>query len=219
MSDIAMALNKQGKVALDAKGYPDQKGIDAIFEELDYQRASQAYLWAMPAVGMEGQALMQKHFGATGPYDSLLLFGADVVGGMLTPNSTVGYVITMSNLLETGPLVLENPEGETAGILMDYWQRWIADVGLPGPSKGKSEKLLILGPGQEVPDGAEGYRVVHSLSGLFGRAAIRRSGRLHYHVVCEIAGLRYCWGHNGVAWGRHISWSALVHHVGLWLNV
>lgn len=156
-----------GKVTLDAKGYPDQEGVDAIFEEMDFQRASQAYLWALPAVGMEGQFLMQKHFGATGAYDSLLLYGADVVGGMLTPNSTVGYVITMANLLETGPLVLENPEGETAGILMDYWQRWIADVGLPGPSKGKSEKLLILGPGQEVPEGAEDYRVVHSLTAAF----------------------------------------------------
>jgi hypothetical protein len=31
---------------------------------------------------MEGQFLMQKHFGATGPYDSLLLYGADAVGGI-----------------------------------------------------------------------------------------------------------------------------------------
>lgn len=156
-----------GEVALDAKGYPDKKGIDMLYEELDFQRASQAFLWGLPAVGMEGQYLMQKNFGATGPYDSLLLYGADVVGGMLTPNSTVGYVITMANLRETGPLVLENPAGKTAGILMDYWQRWIADVGLPGPSKGDSEKLLILGPGQTAPDGADDYRVVHSLTAVF----------------------------------------------------
>lgn len=156
-----------GPVTLDAKGYPDQKGIDTIYDELDYQRACQAYVWALPAVGMEGQFLMQKHFGATGPYDTLLLYGADTVGGMLTPNTSVGYVVTMADLLATGPLVLENPEGETAGILMDYWQRWIADVGLTGPAKGKAEKLLILGPGQEMPAGAEGYRVVRSLTAGF----------------------------------------------------
>ena len=154
-------------VALDAKGYPNKEGIDKLYDELDYQRACQAFVWALPAVGMEGQSLMQKNFGATGPYDSLLLYGANVVGGMLTPNSSVGYVITVPNLLETGPLVLEVPEGEIAGILMDYWQRWIGDVGLPGPAKGKSEKLLILGPGQETPDGAEGYRVVRSLTASF----------------------------------------------------
>ena len=56
-----------GPVTLDAKGYPDQKGIDTIYDELDFQRACQAYVWALPAVGMEGQFLMQKHFGATGP--------------------------------------------------------------------------------------------------------------------------------------------------------
>jgi hypothetical protein len=156
-----------GPVTLDAKGYPDQKGIDTIYDEIDYQRACQAYVWALPAVGMEGQFLMQKHFGATGPYDTLLLYGADTVGGMLTPNTTVGYVVTMANLLETGPLVLENPEGETVGLLMDYWQRWIADFGLTGPAQGKAEKLLILGPGQEVPAGAEGYRVVRSLTAVF----------------------------------------------------
>jgi hypothetical protein len=157
-----------GSVTLDAKGYPDQKGIDALYEELDFQRAAQTYLWAIPAVGMEGQRLMQKNFGATGPYDSLLLYGAEVVGGMLTPNSSVGYVITVPNLLETGPLVLEVPAGEIAGILMDYWQRWIADVGQPGPTQGKSsEKLLVLGPGQETPDGAEDYRIVRSLTAGF----------------------------------------------------
>jgi len=156
-----------GTVTLDAKGYPDQRGIDTIFDELDYQRACQSYVWALPAVGLEGQLLIQKHFGATGPYDTLLLYGADVVSGMLTPNTSVGYVVTMANLLETGPLVLENPEGETVGLLMDYWQRWIADVGLPGPAKGKAEKLLVLGPGQEVPAGADAYRVVRSQTAMF----------------------------------------------------
>lgn len=156
-----------GTVPLDARGYPEQKGVDTLFDELDYQRACQAFIWGLPAVGMEGQLLMQKHFGATGPYESLLLYGADVVGGMLTPNTSVGYVVTMANLLDTGPLVLENPAGQTAGIMMDYWQRWIADFGLTGPSKGRSEKLLVLGPDQETPPGAEGYRVVHSLTAVF----------------------------------------------------
>jgi hypothetical protein len=48
-----------GSVSLDEKGYPDQKGVDTLFEELDYQRACQAYVWALPVVGMEGTLLMR----------------------------------------------------------------------------------------------------------------------------------------------------------------
>ena len=32
-------------------GYPSQSAAKALYDELDFQRASQAYLWALPAVG------------------------------------------------------------------------------------------------------------------------------------------------------------------------
>lgn len=156
-----------GTVTLDARGYPDETGIQTIWDEIDYQRATQAYLWGMPAVAMEGQLLMNKHFGGAGPYDTVMLYEPAAIAGMLTPNTSVAYAVTMANLLETGPLVLENPAGETAGIPMDYWQRWFGDVGLTGPAKGWDEKLLILGPGQDVSPGTEGHRVVRSLTAVF----------------------------------------------------
>src|SRR5262245_35601039 len=34
-------------------GYPDKNDIAAIYDELDFQRAVQSYIWATPAVGME----------------------------------------------------------------------------------------------------------------------------------------------------------------------
>ena len=34
-------------------GYPDRASVAALYEELDYQRAVQAYIWAVPAVEME----------------------------------------------------------------------------------------------------------------------------------------------------------------------
>jgi hypothetical protein len=156
-----------GTVTRDARGYPDEKGIETLYDELDYQRATQAYVWGMPAVGLEGQLLMNKHFGATGPYDMLVLYEPAAVAGMLTPNSSVAYTCTMPNLVATGPMVIENPAGETAGIVIDYWQRWIADVGLPGPARGRDEKVLVLGPGHDAPAGAEGYRVVRSQTAAF----------------------------------------------------
>jgi hypothetical protein len=34
-------------------GYPSAASVTKLYDELDFQRASQAYIWAMPAVSME----------------------------------------------------------------------------------------------------------------------------------------------------------------------
>ena len=48
-----------------------------------------------------------------------------------------------------------------AGMIMDWWQRSLSDVGVVGPDKGEGGKYLILGPGQEDPK-ADGYIVIKS---------------------------------------------------------
>jgi hypothetical protein len=90
-----------GSVSLDEKGYPDQKGVDTLFEELDYQRACQLFLWGFPAVSIQAQWRMQKHFGATGPYDMFEEYESNAVASILTPNTSVAYYMSISNLLET----------------------------------------------------------------------------------------------------------------------
>jgi hypothetical protein len=47
------------------------------------------------------------------------------------------------------------------GPLDDYWFRWVTDVGITGPDKGKGGKYLLLPPGYtgEIPTG---YFVAHS---------------------------------------------------------
>jgi hypothetical protein len=59
-----------------------------------------------------------------------------------------------------GPLVLEIPP-EVLGPIDDAWFRWVSDVGITGPDKGKGGKYLLLPPGYTgaVPDG---YFVVRS---------------------------------------------------------
>ena len=43
----------------------------------------------------------------------------------------------------------------TAGSLIDWWDRPIVDIGLPGLDKGQGAIFIVAGPGQEVPvDGA-----------------------------------------------------------------
>ena len=41
-------VTTQGSFPLTERGLPEQKTIPALFDELDYQGAVQAYLWAMP---------------------------------------------------------------------------------------------------------------------------------------------------------------------------
>jgi hypothetical protein len=53
-----------------------------------------------------------------------------------------------------GPLVLEIPP-EVLGPMDDSWFRWVTDVGITGPDKGKGGKYLLLPPGYTgtIPDG------------------------------------------------------------------
>ena len=39
-----------GKLDFDG-GYPSRKTVDRLYEEIDFQRAVQAYLWTLPTVG------------------------------------------------------------------------------------------------------------------------------------------------------------------------
>jgi len=62
----------------------------------------------------------------------------------------------------TRPAMARNPWwDELAGLVDDFWQRPVTDLGLAGPDRGKGGKFLLLGPGQTVPQ-TEGFIVVHS---------------------------------------------------------
>jgi hypothetical protein len=44
----------QGTFPLDDRGLPEKETISALFNEMDYQGAVQAYLWAMPQMAVDG---------------------------------------------------------------------------------------------------------------------------------------------------------------------
>lgn len=144
-----------------ANGYPTKETVEKLYDERDFQRACQAYLWALPIVAaaqMQEQA--QTVFGA-GELDLGLSIGYVEASGILTPNVVTPYMGGNLDLARTGPLVIEVPAGPMAGLVDDFWQRPVVDLGLAGPDRGKGGKYLILGPGQTVPD-SEGFIVVHS---------------------------------------------------------
>jgi hypothetical protein len=142
-------------------GYPTKQTAEKLYDEMDFQRATQAFLWALPAVGFH--ALHLAHLQAFGASDGDVVLYQDLKdkAGMLTPNITTLYVFSFWNMKEKGPLVLEVPAGATAGGVLDVWQRPLTDIGQTGPEKGRGAKFLILPPGAEEMN-PEGFFVVRS---------------------------------------------------------
>lgn len=140
------AIDSQiGKLEI-VNGYPTNATVKRLYDALDYQRAVQAYLWALPYVAMgQWQDEQRNKFGAKN-LDYVDYFDYKDKLGLLTANATTPYSMAFPNLEKTGPLVFEFPEGAIAGGILDFWERPLTDTGQIGPDKGKGGKYLILGP-------------------------------------------------------------------------
>src|SRR6516164_5260256 len=124
----------------------DRATRQMLYDELDFQRACQVYLWALPIVSFaEWQHAARAVFGA-GDTDMVIYESIKDKLGILTANATTPYILGLPDLSNTGPLVVEYPAGATAGGIGDSWQRPITDLGETGPDQGGG-KYLILGPG------------------------------------------------------------------------
>lgn len=145
-------------------GYPTEETIRELYDQLDLQRAAQAYLDFMPAMSM--QALLDMH-----PRDH----GVSETGGVivytepgegrskdigLTYNTESMYASASVDLKQTGPAVIEVPPN-VLGIINDGFMRYVADLGNAGPDRGQGGKYLLLPPGYEG-DVPEGYFVFRS---------------------------------------------------------
>jgi hypothetical protein len=143
------------------RGYPTDETVRKLFDEMDYQRAVQAYLWAYPAVSFESIRIATKRDLRVDLNDLMIADNfADPKGLWLTANDTTIYGMGNVDLRKEGPIVIEIPPGPIVGILEDFWQRSISDVGLPGPDKGKGGKFLILPPGYKGDVPQTGYYVL-----------------------------------------------------------
>jgi len=139
-----------------ANGYPTDATVKKLYDARDFQRACQAYLWAIPIVSMA--QWQHEHMATLGAENGQIVFiesYRDRVGG-LTYNATTPYVLPFIDMSD-GPFVAVLPEGEVRGSAHDMWQIAITQLTEPG-------KYLFVGPGQEVPKDAkaEGYKVAKS---------------------------------------------------------
>ncbi len=143
-----------GQVAMDGE-LPQRSDLGLIFDELDYQLATQAYLWALPLVAYaEWQRVHREIFGATN-FDLVHYVTYRDRLGLITANATTPYLLNFIDLGETGPLIIEMPAGPTAGGVSDFWQREIGVMGEMGPDRGRGGRYLIVPPGQDAPSLAD----------------------------------------------------------------
>ena len=143
------------------RGYPTAETARKLFDELDYQRAVQAYLWGYPAVSFESIRIATKR-DLNGELNEMFIADkfADAQSVFLTANDTTIYAYTNVDLGKAGPIVIDVPPGRIVGLIDDFWQRAIVDVGLPGPHGDKGGKFLLLPPGYTGDVPKEGYVVL-----------------------------------------------------------
>jgi hypothetical protein len=138
-----------GKLDFD-HGVPTKATVENLYDQMDFQRASQLYIWGLPIVGAANlQAILHGTTGAL-PGD-LTIYTGNLQSVFLTPNAITPYIVSYLDLAKTGPVVMDIPAGAIAGSAMDFWQRPLADLGLTGPDQGKGGKYIFVGPGQESP--------------------------------------------------------------------
>jgi hypothetical protein len=134
-------------------GVPDQASTDKIYDNLDFQRAVQAYLLALPVVN---QAANRAGILAMGPANTTVPIWEQMVDSRtveLTANDNTPYTWFWMDLRD-GPMVIEAPP-KVLGLVDDIWYHWVGDIGFTGPDHGKGGKFLFLPPGYkgDVPDG------------------------------------------------------------------
>ena len=141
-------------------GVPTKETVTKLYDAMDFQSASQLYIWGLPIVSFGNLQIILE--GTTGALpDDLTLYLGNEQSVFMTPNATTPYIVGHLDLAKTGPVVMDIPAGAIAGAASDFWQRPLSDLGVAGPDQGKGGRYVFVGPGQEAP-AANGAFVLRS---------------------------------------------------------
>ncbi|HXO67877.1 MAG TPA: DUF1254 domain-containing protein [Bradyrhizobium sp.] len=134
-------------------GYPTPETVQKAYDDADLARAIQAYKFFYPTVSFEGTWRGNLKEGAVVNSVFPLLEGSPNQL-VFTPNSDTPYAGLPLDLSK-GPIVIDIPPGPIMGAANDLNQRWVSDLGLPGPDAGKGGKHLLVGPEYKgkIPNG------------------------------------------------------------------
>ena len=136
-------------------GVPIGDTNDLVYDYLTRSRALSVYLDNVGAVSIYSVLLGMAQQGADAPnkiaiWEQMM----DSRTPVITSNTSTMYAYAPTDLANDGPTVIEIPPG-MLGFLDDAWQRFVGNMGVTGPDKGKGGKYLLIPPGYEgeIPDG------------------------------------------------------------------
>jgi hypothetical protein len=135
------------------RGFPSEDTVSKAYYDTDLNSAITAYKFFYPTVSI---AATWKGNVAAGLITNkqFMIMNGSPKQLVFTPNSDTPYAganIDLSN----GPMVIELPPGPLMCVVNDMNQRYVMDMGLPGPDAGKGGKHIILPPGYKgkLPSG------------------------------------------------------------------
>ena len=133
-------------------GVPDAATAQKVYDNLDFQRATQVYLNSIQIASMNA---MRKGILKYGPANTTALLFENLMDSttlFLTPNTTSIYMLLWLDLTD-GPMVMETPPN-VIGFVDDAWFHYVADFGQVGPDKNQGGKYLMVPPDYkgEIPD-------------------------------------------------------------------
>lgn len=125
-------------------GFPATDAVQRAYDDGDLYRAVEMY--RLFFCWVSGKAIWEGNL-AVGVVPNRVFGTMDTkpfhVG--LTLNSDTPYGPVLLDLHD-GPIVIELPPGPILAVMMDLDQRWVMDMGLPGPDAGQGGIHLILPP-------------------------------------------------------------------------
>lgn len=137
-------------------GLPDQDTVQKVFDNLDRMRGVHVFLNTLAPASLLANIEGLKSVGCDNYSAVIHEDRVDAKTLLLTPNTQTATLWAFMDLKD-GPLVVEIPPG-VLGLADDAWMRYIIDLGLVGPDKGKGGRYLFLPPGYTGPV-PEGYFV------------------------------------------------------------
>jgi hypothetical protein len=136
-------------------GVPTGNTTKALYDNLDRSRGFGVYLDNLGAVAIRAFLSSLAAQGADAP-NKIAIFEQlmDSQSMVLTANTSTLYAFSRTDLAKDGPTVIEVPPG-MLGFLDDDWQRFVGDIGVTGPDRGKGGKYLVVPPGYDgqIPQG------------------------------------------------------------------
>jgi hypothetical protein len=136
-------------------GVPTDDTVTKVYDNLDVMRGTQVFLNTLGGASMYRLRAGNKKVGVDGS-NKISIFSKllDSQSLYLTANTSTLYAQVYLDTETDGPTVIEVPPG-MLGMVNDSWFRWVEDLGLIGPDKGKGGKYLVLPPDHkgDVPTG------------------------------------------------------------------